>query len=889
MSLSRPSFLDKKPPKGYVAGVGRGATGFSTRANGDRSDGSQQPARIQNKSSSDGMNRFDGSTGIRARRNAGSGGGGVEEAEADAIYTDIEKRLASRRNDKMASTGGVSVSKIGEQFVELKRNLAQVSEQEWLAIPEAGDITRRNKRQRLENQQERKKYAAPDSLLTGGVNLVRLTEEREKLLGHQLDASFNNLSQEKPSDVERYLLELDANSTRAADVDRQLQDLKKTRAVLASYRKSDPKNPQAWIAAARLEENAKQFRQAKLLIDEGCQECPRSEDVWLENVRLNMSDVPYCKVLVAQGIQFNGQSELLWTTAIGLENESFNKIRVVRKALQNIPTSEKLWKVAVQLEEDRDEVVKVLRKATELIPSSVDLWTALLQLEEYSSAQKSLENARKVLSGNEKLWIIAAELEERANNATEDNLVGLLSTGIQELEKSGRKLTIMDWIGHCKEIELGGDYPLTVRALLKASLHFEPHEDTSELVTILNSIEDDYFGIKSTLCVYLLLREPSKFMIWMSFIRLGKKTGNMQYVYDTWEQILFDQNIIYQHPKLLLLYSKEVWKTENDIARARSIIQRGISALPTYIDFWIARIKLEIASSEYDVAERSFIAIIESQESATSDNMEERLWSKYVSFLRFRSQHEKSIKALTDVINKFPNCRNFYLQLSQVYVDINRPEKAKDVLLDGVKKLPNCPELWISLAEIDELNLQKPTNARSNLDIGILKNPNSWQLYVAKSKMEHRLGNQDNARLIVHQGLQKCPKSPELWCQNIRLIAKKSMQKTLFQDALKSTDNHGLVLAEIGRSFFCESKYDKALRWFQRAVEDQPKIGDSWVWYYLTLKMLGKNTDFIFTSLEEHEPKYGELWISVSKNVKTQFLSLNETLILCSQQVKNHK
>lgn len=29
--MERPSFLDQEPPAGYVPGIGRGATGFSTK------------------------------------------------------------------------------------------------------------------------------------------------------------------------------------------------------------------------------------------------------------------------------------------------------------------------------------------------------------------------------------------------------------------------------------------------------------------------------------------------------------------------------------------------------------------------------------------------------------------------------------------------------------------------------------------------------------------------------------------------------------------------------------------------------------------------------------------------------------------------------------------
>jgi len=42
-----------------------------------------------------------------------------------------------------------------------------------------------------------------------------------------------------------------------------------------------------WIAAARLEELAGKIVAARNVIARGCEHCPKSEDAWLENIRLN--------------------------------------------------------------------------------------------------------------------------------------------------------------------------------------------------------------------------------------------------------------------------------------------------------------------------------------------------------------------------------------------------------------------------------------------------------------------------------------------------------------------------------------------------------------------------------------------------------------------------
>ena len=53
--------------------------------------------------------------------------------------------------------------------------------------------------------------------------------------------------------------------------------------------RSDPKHPlPGWIAAAALEEHAGRMVAARKIIKQGCEQCPKSEDVWLEAAILHV-------------------------------------------------------------------------------------------------------------------------------------------------------------------------------------------------------------------------------------------------------------------------------------------------------------------------------------------------------------------------------------------------------------------------------------------------------------------------------------------------------------------------------------------------------------------------------------------------------------------------
>ena len=71
-----------------------------------------------------------------------------------------EAREAQERADYEANN-----PKIQQQFADLKRSLASVTEEDWANLPEAGDLTRKNKRTKTEARN--RFYAVPDSVIAG--------------------------------------------------------------------------------------------------------------------------------------------------------------------------------------------------------------------------------------------------------------------------------------------------------------------------------------------------------------------------------------------------------------------------------------------------------------------------------------------------------------------------------------------------------------------------------------------------------------------------------------------------------------------------------------------------------------------------------------------------
>ncbi|CEP61190.1 U4/U6-U5 snRNP complex subunit PRP6 LALA0_S02e08746g [Lachancea lanzarotensis] len=904
--MDLPAFLNQKPPPGYIAGVGRGATGFTTRSDigsgkvpgrvrDDREktiedDAESDDAAEDRNSRISSKTQFENSNGL-SLASKGRGQSQIDE-EADRIYQEVDARLSrnsTRKKAAIESAGNTNTdTKTASQaFVDLKRSLATVSDEQWWNLPEAGDFTRRNKRQRVELQNERKTYAAPDTLIRDNIDLTKLTQEREKLLGRQLDESLNDVSQESNHNTTNALLQELGDSIKTAEVNTDLQDIARLRVILNSYRKSDPSKPQGWIASARLEEKAKKYRLAKSLIEEGCEACPRDEDIWLENIRLNATDQHYCKVLVARALTINDESLKLWQKAAELENEKINKVRVVRKALQNLPTSSELWKLAVEYESDRKEAIKILQKATELIPNNIELLTALINLQDHSDARKSLNFARQKNPSELQIWILATELEEKSGNASFEKLVKILKKGAQELAKHGTSVTFELWFQQATQVELQFSkiYITTIRALVKIAIDTcYASGSAAKIVAFINDISHNGL-VKCFAYRYVLEREPFKIILWDKFLELGRVAGLSSEVYNTFENVLFGNqgNVLREIPVLALKYSKEVWKADKDVSRALEIISRSLELEPSNIDFCLAKVKLLIVDSKFDIVDQLFKKAIDSLESQTGY---ERVCHRYIGFLRFQNRNQEALELLekrflvTDAA-----CDKLFLQWGQIYQDLNQFAKARDSYYEGTRKFPQSARLWTALARADKELLGQPVKARSDFDVALLKisnaKPEQELLLVARVQMERELGNVEQARLLVSQGLRTHPNSPLLWAENLKLLAKKSQRKTAYQDALQHTGSHHEILVAIGTGLFIDTQYSKALKWFQRAATAAPLFGDAWIWYARCLQRMNHSTAEVLEQVDRHEPRYGAEWIAMAKQPANLALTSSQLLVKC--------
>jgi pre-mRNA-processing factor 6 len=322
-----------------------------------------------------------------------------DDAEADQIYDSVDEFMEGRRKrkrelqmlDDQAKQARGNRPKIADQFADLKRELSNVTADQWNAIPDIGDYSLKTK------QKSRKDIYTPlpdyliqgtpgagagmtrslDPLLqaTGGLETpasglasglrsvaggggtttgLGLAEARGTVLTLKLDKMSDSVSGQTVVDPKGYLTNL--NSLKITS-DAEVGDIKKARTLLGSVTSTNPKHGPGWIAAARVEEFAGKIVQARKVIRQGCEACPESEDVWLEAARLHAADS--AKTILANAVRHLPNSVKIWLQAAELEQSDALKKVVLRRALEFVPNSVKLWKTAIELEDVEDARILV--------------------------------------------------------------------------------------------------------------------------------------------------------------------------------------------------------------------------------------------------------------------------------------------------------------------------------------------------------------------------------------------------------------------------------------------------------------------------------------------------------------------------------------------------
>ena len=800
---------------------------------------------------------------------------------------------------------------IQQQFADLKRGLSLMSDEEWASIPDVGDLTRKNikKSRNTMNSRLGERYSAvPESILLSNLkstilenslttqdsqnghdskeskdsnesqdsttDFIQFGKARDRMLGMKLDQIGDSVSGTTTIDPKGYLTDLSGINLKS---DTEISDIKKAKTLLKSVTMTNPKHAPGWIAAARLEEFAGKMSAARDIICKGCEECPKSEDVWLEAARLHSNES--AQVILANAIRHVPQSVKIWSKAAELESDVTSKKRVTRRALEFIPNSVKLWKSAISLESDPQDARILLSRAVECVPLSVELWLALARLESYENAKKVLNKARTSIPTSHEIWISAAKLEESQGNSKMVDTI--IARAVIVLAQKGSPLDRESWILQAQECEKEGAL-LSCQCIIQHTigLGLEEEEesdkwqiwmDDAENCTKLNSFETARAIYTVSVDTY-----PTQESLWIQWAYFEKENGTK----DSLDSVLArGVDVCPETEVLWLMRAKEKWLS-NDISMAKRILESAFAANPNSEQIWLAAIKLEIETQEFSRAQLLL-------ESARKQANTPRVWMKSVLLYRQLKQFDQAFSLLDESLILFPHFPKLWMIKGQLQEQLQTLENAKSTYTKGLALNPKCIPLWILSCQLEEKS-GSPIKARAVLEKARFMNPKVPELWLEAVRVELRAQNLPMAKALLAKALQECPSSGLLWSEAI-LLEPRPARKSKSTDALKKCENDALVVMTIARLFWFERKYEKARNWFHRAAKTNPDLGDVWAWWLKFEMMHGDSSqvDFVIQKCNEADPKHGEKWISVSKNVNNSVKSTKDIVMMVAAELNN--
>ncbi|KAI9296894.1 hypothetical protein K502DRAFT_363769 [Neoconidiobolus thromboides FSU 785] len=902
-------FMGKPAPPNYVAGLGRGATGFTTRSDiGPAREA--VPVDISNQDEGEGEDSEkyqdpDNETGLFS---------GIpyeqDDEEADRIYELIDKKMDERRKVRREEREKEELlkyrkerPKIQQQFADLKRGLAEVSAEEWASLPDVANISGKNRKKInakerfapvpdsiLEKARENasfntvldpieQKYGGfetpnnPDNSNGALTNFVEIGQARDKVLGLKLDQmSFDSASGKSTIDPRGYLTDLNSLNIKS---DAEIGDIKKARLLLKSVTGTNPKHAPGWIAAARLEEVANKFLQARITIAKGIEQCPESEDIWLEAARLNTSEA--AKSILADAVRHLPNSVKIWVLAAKLEEDRLAKKRVYQRALEHNPTSLTLWQSAIRLEENPEDAKMLLAEAVKLIPTSIELWLALAKLETYKKAQAVLQSARKAIPTSHEIWIAAAQLMEQ--NGELEKVEKVIKLGLRTLPKYGAILSREEWISEAEKCELQLKATPTAQAIIRATIDIdldqEDQEETwlkdAEAITERGAIET-----ARAVYAYALQEYPGSDNIWIQAAYFEKEHGTKESLDET----LAAGTKSCPHSEILwLMHAKEKW-LDGDLSGAQSILNKAYDVNPKSEQIYLAAAKLEIENHEFKRARTFFTKARENADT-------EKVWMKSIALERQCGNIEEAINQLEEANKKFPDFDKLWMIRGQIEEDNGNISKAREIYAQGLKHCVNSITLWILAGRLEE-KAQLLIKARSILERGRKLNPKEPLLWLEAIRVEIRANNASMAKVLISKALQECPSSGLLWSEAI-MMEPRPQRKSRVSDAIKACDNDPIIFTTMAKLFQTDRKIDKARTWFQRAVKLNPDYGDAWAWFYLFETKFGtkEHLEQLETKYLQADPKHGEIWQSISKKPSNYYVRGMDLLKLVASTLES--
>ena len=145
------------------------------------------------------------------------------------------------------------------------------------------------------------------------------------------------------------------------------------------------------------------------------------------------------------------------------------------------------------------------------------------------------------------------------------------------------------------------------------------------------------------------------------------------------------------------------------------------------------------------------------------------------------------------------------------------------------------------------------------------------------------------ARQLVTRALQACPKSGRIWSLHAQMSDKNSKNQIVI-DSIVNCEHDPYAIMAVCRLFWSQNRPKKVDEWFEKGVKIDSDCGDMWALFYLFIKTEFNESEERLNKLletcEKADPRHGDIWCSVTKDVKNWQNSIRENLELASKLIR---
>nr|POE48069.1 pre-mrna-splicing factor prp1 [Quercus suber] len=944
----RKDFLSQQAPENYVAGLGRGATGFTTRSDlGPAREGPSDeqikealakraaalgsapptaygvPKKNDDELDEEQFRDAENDEGLFATGNYDR-----EDDEADRVYQSVDERMNKRRKIRRLPTRTVyreererdeqeeferKNPKIQQQFADLKRALGRVSDEDWANIPEVGDLTGKNRRSK-QNMRQRF-YAVPDSVLAGARDSSQLgTEVQDD--GMVVDAAATRGNDQVNGTMTNFRdIGAARNKVMQVRLDQaaQSQATSGTDSVAGTSTSIDPRGYLTSLSKSELKAGdvpVGDITRARTLLESVIKTNPRHAPGWIAAARLEeyAGKIVAARNVLRRGCEMCPKNEDIWLESIRMNDNANAKI-IAAKAIESNDKSVRLWVEAMRLESIPASRKRVLRKALDHIPHSVAIWKEAVNLEDNpDDAKLLLAKATEIIPLSVDLWLALARLESPQQAQIVLNKARKAIPASHEI-----------WVAAARLQEQTDAHDMVFKVMeraVKSLIRESAMLKREEWITQAEICEEEGAPVTCQAIVsetlgWTLEADDDRKQIWLDDAKASTNRGR----YETARAIYSYALKVFNNRKSIWLAAAELERQHGTKQRLLKHLSEAVKNCPTSEVLWLqlarenweagevqeTRKVLGQAFQQNPDNEDIWLAAVkleadsgdikqarhllsQARDSAGTD----RVWIRSVAFERqIQKDGDDALALVNQGLQIYPKAGKLWMMKGQIYEGKNMLPQAREAYSNGRRLCPQAVPLWILAARLEE-RMGVLIRARSILDsarLTVTKNP---QLWTESVRLEVRANNIPAANQRMAQALQECPTSGMIWSERIWSLEPRTHRKPRLLEAIQKSDDDPILFVTAGRLFWAERKLEKADNWFQKAVALDPDYGDTWAWWYKFLVQHGteEKREEVVSKCVQTEPKHGEIWPIVRKAPENAKMSFEEVLKSTAKQLQ---